>query len=236
MKNKFSLKKVLILVTILAVPGFLYYLLQEKGKNRYRPLEIYGAKQVASTFHTKRGKKIPDTIYHQIRNFKLVSESGDSLGFPLDSNRIAVVSFFFTKCKSYCKEMNTEMARIAKKYKRNRLLQFYSITVDPENDTPDVLQKYAKSFNADSLKWNFLTGDKDFIYNLAKKDFLVDAFQDKANEGNIIHSPMFIIVDSERRIRGFYDSRSKEQVDNLIDEITVQISEELRKTDAENKL
>lgn len=236
MKNKFSLKKVLILVTILAVPGFLYYLLQEKGKNRYRPLEIYGSKQVASTFYTKRGKKIPDTIYHQIRNFKLVSESGDSLGFPLDSNRIAVVSFFFTKCKSYCKEMNTEMARIARKYKRNRLLQFYSITVDPENDTPDVLQKYAKSFNADSLKWNFLTGDKDFIYNLAKKDFLVDAFQDKANEDNIIHSPMFIIVDSERRIRGFYDSRSKEQVDNLIDEITVQISEELRKTDAENKL
>lgn len=236
MKNKFSLKKIIILVTILAVPGFLYYLLQEKGKNRYRPLGIYGAKEVASTFHMRRGEKIPDTIYHQIRDFKLISESGDSLGFPLDSNKIAVVNFFFNGCTSFCKEMNAEMQRVVNKYKNNRLLQFYSITIDPENDSPEVLKSVAKSLNADPKKWNFLTGDKDFIYSLAKNDFLVDAFQDKADTDNIIHSPMFIIVDSEQRIRGFYDSRSKEQVDNLIDEIKVQISEELRKTDAENKL
>jgi len=62
------IKKILILVTILAVPGFLYYLLQEKGKNRYKPLAIYGPKKVATTFHSVRGEKIPDTQYCQILN------------------------------------------------------------------------------------------------------------------------------------------------------------------------
>ena len=54
-KNKFPIFKILILVTILAVPGFLYYMLQAKGKNRYKPLPIFGPKIVASTFHTKKG-------------------------------------------------------------------------------------------------------------------------------------------------------------------------------------
>ena len=61
---KFPIFKILILVTILAVPGFLYYLLQAKGKNRYKPLPVYGPKEVAATFTTKRRKKIPDTIFH----------------------------------------------------------------------------------------------------------------------------------------------------------------------------
>ncbi|HCN84178.1 MAG TPA: electron transporter, partial [Sphingobacteriaceae bacterium] len=66
MNNSFPVKKILILVTILAVPGFLYYLLQDKGKNRYHPLSYFGPKQLANTFHTTRGKKIPDTVYHTI--------------------------------------------------------------------------------------------------------------------------------------------------------------------------
>ena len=64
-----ALKRIVILVLILIVPGFLYYLLQAKGKNRYKPLPIYGSKQVAKTFHKIRGKIVYDTIYHQIPNF-----------------------------------------------------------------------------------------------------------------------------------------------------------------------
>lgn len=224
-----SLKKILILVSLLAVPGFLYYLLTEKGKNRYRPLEIFGPKQVAATFHTKHGEKIPDTIYHVIRDFKLVSNTGDSIGIPTDSNQITVVNFFYTNCKTFCTEMNAQMARVVAQYPNNKMLRFYSITVDPEHDTPAVLNSYASSLNANPTRWSFLTGDKDFIFELAKKDFLVDAFSGSNQSGNIVHSQMLILVDADKRIRGYYDSTSKEQVDKLIDEIKVQITEELRK-------
>jgi protein SCO1/2 len=229
MKKKSSIFKIIILATILVLPGFLYYLLQEKGKNRYKPLDIYGSKQVASTFHTKRGKKIPDTIYHRIRNFKLLSSTGDSVGLPADSNRIVVVNFFYTKCKSVCPQMNTQLARVVAEYSRNKIMRFYSITVDPEHDTPEVLKAYAQTYKADPKKWSFLTGDKDLIFKLSKKDFLVDALATQQG-GTIIHSPMLILVDPENHIRGYYDSTSKEQVDKLIDEIKVLIAEEARNT------
>ena len=91
-----------------------------------------------------------------------------------------------------------------------------------------MLHKYAASFDAEPSKWGFLTGSKDSIYSLARTGFLVDVMQDTANAGNIIHSPMFILVDPKKRIRGYYDSNSKEQVNKLIDEVKVQIAEQLR--------
>lgn len=229
MNKKISIKKIIILVSLLAVPGFLYYLLTEKGQNRYKPLDIFGPKKVASTFHSKRGEKIPDTIYHVVRDFKLLSNTGDSIGIPTDSNQITVVNFFYTNCKTFCKEMNRQMARVVAQYPSNKMLKFYSISVDPEHDTPAVLNSYATSLNANPTRWSFLTGDKDFIFELAKKDFLVDAFSETNQSENVVHSPMLILVDPDRRIRGYYDSTSKEQVDKLIDEIKVQITEELRK-------
>ncbi|MBC7915596.1 MAG: SCO family protein [Pyrinomonadaceae bacterium] len=228
MSKKYSFKKIIVLVTILAVPGFLYYLLQEKGKNRYRPLDIFGPKVVATTFHKKRGKEIPDTIYHQIRDFKLLSSTGDSTGIPTDSNQIVVVNFFFSSCTSFCKQMNTEVARVVAQYPDNKRLKFYSISVDPEHDSAETLNAYAKNFRANPKRWSFLTGNKDIIVELARKDFLVDVMMDAKNSSSIIHSPMLILVDSNNRIRGYYDSMSPEQVDKLIDEIKVLITEELR--------
>ncbi|WP_256011227.1 SCO family protein [Desertivirga xinjiangensis] len=228
MKKRSPIKKILILVTVLAVPGFLYYLLTEKGKNRYRPLDIFGPKQVAATFHTKRGVKIPDTIYHHVRDFKLVDQNGDSVGLPADTTQITVVNFFFSRCRTVCPQMNNELARVVDAYKKNPLVKFYSISVDPGYDSPQVLKNYANGYKAAAEKWSFLTGEKDLIFNLAKKDFLVDAVADSRTEGNIVHSPLFILLDPKKRIRGYYDSTNKEQVDKLIDEIKVQIVEELR--------
>lgn len=224
----FPIKKILILVVLLAVPGFVYYLLKEKGENRYRPLGIFGPKEVASTFHTKRGKKIPDTLYHTINDFRLTDQDGRKAVFPASENQITLFNFFFTRCPSFCPAMNRQMARVAAIYKQNELLQFYSITVDPEHDTPQVLSRYASQYTSKGKNWDFLTGHKAMIYNLARQDFLVDAFPDTTKQQNYIHSPMLILVDPQKRIRGYYDSGDVKRVDVLIDEIKVLITEELR--------
>src|SRR5687768_3425749 len=117
----FPVKKILVLLILLVVPGSVYYLLKAKGENRYRPLAIYGPKKPASTYHTKRGKQIRDTLYHQIPDFKLLNQNGDSIKFPADSNQITVVNFFFSRCPAFCSNMNKEMARVAKIYSGNRL-------------------------------------------------------------------------------------------------------------------
>lgn len=223
-----SLKKIIILVIILMVPGFLYYLLQDKGKNRYRPLSIYGPKELSGTYHTKRGKRIPDTVYHQIRDFKLIDQKEQGFDFPLDSNKIVVFNFFFTRCPNSCSEMNSRMQFLAEEYAGNRMLRFASITVDPEFDTPDVLNAYSSKFHAVPEKWYFLTGNKGLIHDIARKDFLLDAYTSKPSPEGIIHSPLLVLVDPHRRIRGFYDSGNKDQMNKLNDEIKVLIAEELR--------
>jgi len=223
-----SLKKIIILVIILMVPGFLYYLLQDKGKNRYRPLSIYGPKELSGTFHTKRGKQIPDTLYHQIRDFKLVDQTGQDFVFPLDSSKIIVFNFFFTRCPNSCSEMNARMQFLTEEYAGNRMIRFASISVDPEYDSPEVLKKYSSQFNAVSGKWYFLTGDKNLIHDIAKKDFLLDAYSSQPVPEGIVHSPLLVLVDPHKRIRGFYDSGNKDQMNKLNDEIKVLIAEELR--------
>jgi len=225
----FPIKKILILLILLAVPGSVYYLLKEKGINRYRPLPIYGEKQVAKTFIIKRRKQVPDTIYHVIRDFKFLNQNSDTVRFPADSNQITVVNFFYSKCPSFCSNMNKEMARVAKVYNNNRLMRFISISVDPENDTPSVLAEYSKPFIAENKKWDFVTGNQELIFSIAKNDFLVDAIQDTLNRKEIIHTPMIILLDPQKRIRGYYDSsRGADQVNLLIDEIKLLITEELR--------
>lgn len=225
----FPVKKILVLLILLAVPGSLYFLLKAKGENRYRPLHIYGPKKLADTYHTKRGKQIRDTLYHQIRDFKLLNQEGDTIKFPADSNQITVVNFFFSRCPTFCSKMNKEMARVAKIYNNNRLMRFISISVDPEYDTPEMLNKYSKAYVAENKKWDFVTGDQAFIHDLAKRDFLVDALKDTSQTANFIHSPMLILVDPQKRIRGYYDSTGgNEQMNNLVDEIKVLITEDLR--------
>lgn len=223
-----SIKKAVVLLTILTVPGILYYLLQNKGKNRYRPLGIFGAKVVAPTFHTKRGVKIPDTLYHQISDFKLTNQDGQLTNFTADSSKLTVVNFFYTNCPIACSVLNAQMFRVARTYEKNKFLQFFSITADPHRDTPAILKQYAQQYALKPGKWTFLTGDEKLIYKLAKEDFLVDVLKDTIQNNTIIHSPLLVLIDSKKQIRGFYDARNEDQVDRLIDEIKVLIAEELR--------
>lgn len=226
--KKSSLKKAALLAAILAVPVIAYYLLQEKGKNRYRPLLIFGPKQLAATFHKKRGKEIRDTIYHTVRDFQLRNQYGELVSFPPNDVKLTVIAFFYTRCERNCSQINKHMAEIQRIYQKNKLIQLFSITVDSDFDTPEVLQKYAKSYPVRYDKWQFLTGQQAAIDKIIREDFLLDMVRDTTQEANIHHSPMLVLLDPKKRIRGYYDATEKEQVDRLVDEIRVLIAEELR--------
>lgn len=227
--NKFSLlKKIIILALILALPGFLYYLLTAEGKNRYKPLAIFGPKHVAATTHLVKGKAIPDTIYHTIADFNLKDQDGNPVSFKTFDKKIIVVNFFYTHCPTLCNQVNANMDSLAVAWDKNKMVSYISITVDPERDSAAILKSYAKRFKQ-SPNWNFLTGDTTTIYNLARKGLLMDALQTGKDE--FIYSNKLILVDSQKRIRGYYSGILTDDITRLNDEIKVLITEELRKED-----
>lgn len=222
-----GVKNIVILVLILAVPGSLYYLLTVKGKNRYKPLPVYGPKIVAKTSHKYHGKVIPDTVYHQIANFELTDQDGKKVSLESYKGQILIFNFFFTNCPTVCTQMNNNVSILAGSYARNKMIRFLSITVDPDRDNVAALKKYADQYKISPAKWSFLTGDTATVYNLARQSFLVNAL--KVGNNDFIYSDKLILVDPVGRIRGYYEGTDSKDVTKMNDEIKVQIAEELRK-------
>lgn len=221
-------KKVVILAVILILPGFLYFLLERKGENRYRSLPIYGEKVLTGTFTSRMGKQVPDTLFHQIEPFSLTDQQGESVTVLASDTSISVVNFFYTRCATFCRHMNDEMNRVAERFVGNNMVNFYTVTVDTAYDTPEILAGYAKVYQPGTKKWHFLTAGKDDVYDIARNGFLVDAVQDTTREARFIHSSSLILVDSKRRIRGYYDVNQKKEVDRMIDELKLLLVQEIR--------
>ena len=100
-------------------------------------------------------------------NFELTAHTGETLKFFDDviEGKVVAVNFIFTSCKDVCP---METARMASVYQilGDRVgsdVFFYSITIDPENDTVDVLRDYAERFGVNGDNWKFLTGNKEEI-------------------------------------------------------------------------
>ena len=227
--TKKKITTLLILASILVMPGFLYYLLQEKGKNRYHPLAIFGPKKVAPTFHSVRGKKIPDTVYHKVANFALINQNGDSIRLNQWKGKVVVLNLFHTNVSS--EGAMTAMKAIqgfSEMYQTNKMLHFVSISVD-RKDNVTTLRAYAKKVLAAPSKWDLLAGDEAVVRHLVKKSLLLDALDDSSDiERKFIYSNKIVLLDTQHRIRGFYEATNQEALSKLDDEIRVLIAEELR--------
>ncbi len=224
-----KLKTILILAAILVMPGFLYYLLQDQGKNRYKPLAFFGPKVVANTFHSVRGVKVPDTIYHTIADFTLVNQTGDTVNLSAWKGKVVVVNLFYSNA-------TTEGVRVALKtmqgfsslYHNNPMVRLASLSVDP-TEPSDTLAALASSMKAVPQHWDLLRGSADQITGLVRNSLLLDVVESSGSTSSkFTHSNKMVLLDSKHRIRGFYESTNAEDVSKLDDEIKVLIAEELR--------
>lgn len=225
-----SIKKVLILVSILAVPGFLYYELVEQGKNRYKPLPFFGPKKIAATFHTKRGKQIADTLYHQLPDFSFINQAADTVKWDTYKGKILVLNIFYAEGNNYAVDFaNKAMKVYVNTYHKNPLIHFAGLTIDPVRDTPAALKPYAATLGARAGKWDLLTGDSTAVYNWINKGLFIDAQQEIINgQRKFTYSNMFVLLDTQHHIRGYYDATNQESLTKLDDEIKVLVAEELR--------
>ena len=117
------------------------------------------------------------------------------------------------------------MHRVYEEFKENDDILFLSHTVMPEADSVPVLKDYAEKLKVDVKKWKFVTGDKKQIYNLARKTYFAAVTEGDGGVNDFIHTENFVLVDKEKRLRGFYDGTSKKDVDRLIEDINALLYE-----------
>jgi protein SCO1 len=172
-------------------------------------LPVYGEKKT-------NGK---DTVYHKVSGFSLTNQQGERVTEKTVDGKIYIANFFFATCQSICPEMSTNLTGVQEVFKDDDSLLILSHSVNPLHDTVEVLQGYAQTYGALNNKWHLLTGDKKQIYDLAKGSYLVNAIEDDGTPEGFLHSELFLLVDSERRLRGMYDGTNKAEVNRLIEDV-----------------
>jgi protein SCO1/2 len=165
---------------------------------------------------TVDGKEVVDTIYNTIPPFSFTNQYGDTVTEKIVEGKIYVTDFFFTSCPTICPVMKRQMVKVYKEFKDNPDVMILSHTIDPEHDTPEVLNKFAKDLGIEGKQWQFLTGPKEKIYEIGQKSYLSAAQEDKTAEGGFLHSGAFILIDKDKHIRGMYDGTTEEGTQKLM--------------------
>jgi protein SCO1/2 len=142
---------------------------------------------------------------HTISNFKFTNQNGKTITQKEYEGKIYVADFFFTTCPTICPKMTNNMIWLQNQIKNNPKVLLLSHSVTPEIDSVPVLKKYAIEKGVIDSKWNLITGDKKDIYYIARKSYLAVKTGKPDEIYDMVHTENFVLVDTKRRVRGFYD-------------------------------
>ncbi|MGA9408015.1 MAG: SCO family protein [Bacteroidota bacterium] len=152
-----------------------------------------------------------------VPDFTLTERSGAKVPLSDLKGKTWIADFIFTNCGGSCPVMSSTMANFQEQLKNVNNVLLVSFTVDPERDTPQVLRDYADLYKASASRWLFLTGEKDKIDYLTRKGFHLALAADSGSTVEpIIHSTMFVLVDRQGIIRGYYDSSDEKALGQII--------------------
>ncbi|MCC6542404.1 MAG: SCO family protein [Flavobacteriales bacterium] len=195
-------------------------------KHTFNYLPYYGQKETVLV--QRDGKSVVDTIYAQIPPFSFIDRYGRPFTDKDVEGKIIIADFFFTRCTTICPRMGVNMQQLQLKLNDEafRDVVFLSHTVDPEHDTPAVLDAYAKKLEADPERWKFLTGNAVDIYRMGNTGYLLSALEDSTSAEQFVHDGRFVLVDKQKHIRGYYDGTEAEGVNALAADLKMLLKEE----------
>jgi len=157
--------------------------------------------------------------YHTIADFSFVNQNGKIITQKDYEGKVYVADFFFTTCGSICPKMTTNLAEVQKAIINNPKVMLLSHTIFPETDSVPVLKAYTLKNGVVDSKWNLVTGDKKEIYTMARKSYLAVKLGKPEQLYDMVHTENFVLVDTKKRVRGFYDGTKKEDMKRLIEDI-----------------
>ena len=167
--------------------------------------------------------------------FELVNQDNIKINNETYKGKVYVLEFFFSTCPTICPKMNLSMLQIEKTFFGNPNFGIVSITIDPEHDTSKVLKAHRELLGVKSSNWNFLTGDKAYIFDLSNKGFNLYAGENSKTKGGFEHSGLFALIDKNGIIRCrkdkygnpilYYDGLEKTGVRDIQQDIAILLKE-----------
>ncbi|MEM8765081.1 MAG: SCO family protein [Bacteroidota bacterium] len=204
---------VLLVISAIVISLFYNALNPEKRLPVYQP-SMVSQELVDSALHYKKK-------YHTIADFELVNQNGKTITQQDYEDKIYVADFFFTTCLTICPIMTKNMGAVQEEIASYPDVMLLSHSVTPQIDTVAQLRRYADEKGVLDEKWNLVTGDKAQIYELARKSYLAVKTDGNGGEFDMVHTENFILVDKERRIRGYYDGTNAEEMEKLLSDIAI---------------
>lgn len=194
---------------------------------------IFGIYAIPKIINKFKGNDLE--VMRTAPNFELTNQNNKKISNKDYNGKVYVLEFFFSTCPSICPIMNKNMVLIQNEFFGNPNFGIASITINPENDTPEVLKAHAKQLGVTSANWHFLTGDKAYIMNLSNKGFNIFSGENGKVAGGFEHSGLFALIDKKGNIRCrkdeqgnpimYYDGLSKEGVNAIQQDIKLLLEE-----------
>lgn len=209
----------------LLLPVICYFIIKTLSDDAIHMPRRYYYDQVLNT--EKDGKARSDTQWHRVRNFTLTDQLGRRFSLNDLKGKIVVVNTFFTRCPNICPGLTRNIRKLQKSYEeRNNkkftdtsVVNFMSLSVDPERDTVGALKSYADRFAVNSDNWVMLTGSKKEMYDLMLNEFRIPAQDGQEIDTNFIHSERIVLLDKNHVVRGYYNGLDSIAMSNLADDI-----------------
>jgi protein SCO1/2 len=194
----------------LLVPLVAYFIVQRSSSSLVQMPRHYLVDSVITK--TERGKQTTDTLWHKIQDFSLVNQLGDTVSWNDMKGKVVVADFFFTRCPTICPALTSNMKRLQESLNNgqrvgdntNRDVHFLSFSIDSERDSVKQLKAWADRFQINPDTWWLLTGEKKTIYDLAIKEMRIGLQDGEGVDTNFFHSDYFVLLDSNRYVRGYY--------------------------------
>ncbi|PKP40389.1 MAG: SCO family protein [Bacteroidetes bacterium HGW-Bacteroidetes-13] len=159
--------------------------------------------------------------YHSIPDFSLTNQNGKIITQKDYQDKIYIADFFFTTCPSICPKMTANMSDLQHEIVKYGDVMLLSHTVTPEIDSVPVLKAYALKHHVNDEIWNLVTGSKKEIYELARKSYLAAKSDGDGGKYDMIHTENFVLIDKQKRIRGFYDGTNPEEMEKLLHDLKI---------------
>ncbi|MGB0443977.1 MAG: SCO family protein [Flavobacteriaceae bacterium] len=216
--SKFRTLALVLLVLSVVIVGLFYIALKPK-----EVLPVYQPAMVTPELVDESIQYVKK--YHTIAPFSMTNQNGQPITEKDYDNSIYVADFFFTTCPSICPIMTKNMYALQEKLADLPQVKLLSFSVTPQIDSVAQLKRYALKNKVDDARWNLVTGSKKEIYQLARKSYLVVKDDGDGGPYDMIHTENFVLVDKQKRIRGFYDGTQQEAMDAIYNDIKLLLTE-----------
>ena len=175
---------------------------------------VFAAVLAPAALACRAPERLP--VLSELPEFTLLERGGAVLDKAALAGRPAIVDFIFTRCPASCPLLTARMKELEKRLPESSKVRLLSISVDPEHDRPEVLARYAESWQA-GPRWLFATGERAAIWELVRRGFLlaVEATPEDTSSP-ILHSNRFALIDGEGRMRATYPALEEDALDRIL--------------------